>query len=53
MLGAWGAARTAHDISTDQRLNTVEQHYAAIQSDLQDLREHVKEISAKLDREKK
>jgi septation ring formation regulator EzrA len=48
MAAAWASEVKSSTSSLEQRLSVVEQHYSAIQADLQDLREHVKEIKEML-----
>ena len=52
MVAAW-ANQSNHRMDVlDQRVATIEQHYAAIQTDLQDLRGHVAELKNLLRQQK-
>jgi hypothetical protein len=51
LVSAWARDTTSRTTTMEQRMATAEQHYAAIQSDVQDLRDHMKEIEWLLQKE--
>lgn len=52
LVSAWASDTTSRQTLAEQRLNTVESHYAAIQSDVSDLRDHIKDIEELLREQK-
>lgn len=51
LLGSWMGDVNHHTEQTDIRLTTTEQHYAAIQQDLQDLREDLRDLKKEMEAE--
>lgn len=51
LVSAWGAETTMRVTSMETRLNIVEQHYAAIESQLSDIRQHLDEVRSDLHKE--
>jgi peptidoglycan hydrolase CwlO-like protein len=53
LVGAWASDATHRANTFDSRISVVEQHYAAIQADLQDLREHIEQLQVTVERQEK